>query len=410
VDESFDLNFLTLVSMRLFLFSLMLTFFSGSAFAQNPDPILAKGHYVIVGAFAVRGNAIGFQKKLSEEGIKCAYGFVPSRSLYYVYLEGSTALPACLDQLKVIRMNAQYTDAWVRKMDEESNQSLVVEKTPEPVVVAPVKEEPIQVAAAQPVEEPVDEEPQQAVKVPALADMTLGNMEAFLSLYNLANDRVVEGKVQVIDTERGRLITEVKGNDYLMLPDPKSKSGMLTLTCDAFGYRKVQQEISYKKPLTDSTSSFIDDMGSSLLIKFGLTRYEKGDIHALYNVYFFNDAAVFLPESKFELNELLVMMKENPKYRIRLHGHSNGNYHGKIIKVGPSGNFFSVAEDSNTVMGSAKELSESRAEVIKDYLVANGIDASRMEVKAWGGKRPLHDKKSANAKKNIRVEVEVLGV
>ena len=59
-------------------------------------------------------------------------------------------------------------------------------------------------------------------------------------------------------------------------------------------------------------------------------------------------------------------------------------------------------------MGSAKELSESRAQVIKDYLVANGIDAARMEVKAWGGKRPIFDKKGANAKKNIRVEVEVL--
>ncbi len=57
---------------------------------------------------------------------------------------------------------------------------------------------------------------------------------------------------------------------------------------------------------------------------------------------------------------------------------------------------------------SAKDLSYNRAEVIKEYLVANGIAADRVEIKAWGGKRPIYDKRSANAKKNVRVEVEIL--
>jgi outer membrane protein OmpA-like peptidoglycan-associated protein len=46
--------------------------------------------------------------------------------------------------------------------------------------------------------------------------------------------------------------------------------------------------------------------------------------------------------------------------------------------------------------------------VIRDYLIDSGIDASRMEVKAWGGKRPLYNKNSVNAKRNVRVEVEIL--
>ena len=59
-------------------------------------------------------------------------------------------------------------------------------------------------------------------------------------------------------------------------------------------------------------------------------------------------------------------------------------------------------------MGTAKDLSRGRAEVIRDFLVSNGVNASRMEIKAWGGKRPIYDKNSANAKKNVRVEVEIL--
>lgn len=114
-----------------------------------------------------------------------------------------------------------------------------------------------------------------------------------------------------------------------------------------------------------------------------------------------------MPESKYELNNLLQLLQDNPNYKIKLHGHTNGNYHGRIIKMGPSKNFFSIAVDDVTTMGSAKQLSYARAEVIKEWLVSQGIDESRVEVKAWGGKKPLFDKHSANARKNVRVEVEV---
>jgi outer membrane protein OmpA-like peptidoglycan-associated protein len=46
--------------------------------------------------------------------------------------------------------------------------------------------------------------------------------------------------------------------------------------------------------------------------------------------------------------------------------------------------------------------------VIKDWLVAQGIDPGRIQTKAWGGGRMLHDKESQYAKRNVRVEVEVL--
>lgn len=383
--------------------------------AQSQEPVPEKGYYVILGAFAIKDNAVNFRKSVDEKGVKSSYGFLPSRGLYYVFVDGNKSLPSCLDQVKTVRMDKAYADAWVRFIEDERDLAArktevatpVIEKT---IVASPlpaVTDSVAVVAQEQPAPEE-EEEPAIRISVPITSQMTLENMDTFLSLYNEANDRVVDGKVQVVDTERGRLITEVKGNSYLKLPDPKSKSGRLSLICEAFGYRKIQQEILFGQPVTDSTKSFVEEMGSSLIIKFGLTRYGKGDINVLYNVYFYNDAAVFLPESKFELNELLVMMKEDEKLRIRLHGHSNANYHGKIIKVGPSGNFFSVAEDSNTTIGSAKELSEARAEVIKAYLVANGIDESRMEIKAWGGKKPIYDKKGANAKKNIRVEVEII--
>jgi outer membrane protein OmpA-like peptidoglycan-associated protein len=137
-------------------------------------------------------------------------------------------------------------------------------------------------------------------------------------------------------------------------------------------------------------------------------RLQKGDIAVMYNVYFFKDAAIMRPESRYEVGTLLDMLNENNKYKIRLHGHTNGNAAGKIIGMSKSSkNFFSL-NDTKDGFGSAKELSEQRADVIRNYLVSNGIDQSRIEIKAWGGKRPIHDKHSARAQENVRVEVEIM--
>jgi outer membrane protein OmpA-like peptidoglycan-associated protein len=54
------------------------------------------------------------------------------------------------------------------------------------------------------------------------------------------------------------------------------------------------------------------------------------------------------------------------------------------------------------------DLSYNRADVVKEYLVSKGIEPGRVSLKAWGGRRPLYDKNSANAKKNVRVVVEIL--
>jgi outer membrane protein OmpA-like peptidoglycan-associated protein len=212
----------------------------------------------------------------------------------------------------------------------------------------------------------------------------------------------------VIDTERSKLISRVKGNDYLTLPDPRSKSGKLTLISSAFGYRRLQLEINYKSTEQDTLQPYVALMGNYYMIKFDMVRLHRGDISTLYNVYFYNDAAVMLPESKYELNTLLQMMKDNPRYRIRLHGHTNGSRHGKVITMGESKSFFTLTADVKNGIGSARDLSRERAKVIRDWLVANDISAARMEIKAWGGSRMIHDKNSVQARKNVRVEVEVL--
>lgn len=394
--------------VSVFLFGITLPSYSQSTFTAGSE-----GYYTIVGAFAIKENAANLNAVLQKNGMHTSYGFLPSRNIYYVYALRSPDIKVCIQEMQELRKKPEFWDAWVRYIREDGTSpevpSLNAVVTPQPKTEAPVpmltESNPLQqeVSPASETDQSVVEENEEIVQYD---NITLGNTEVFLSLYNPQNDKVANGVVQVVDTERGRLIQEVQGNTYLILPDPKSKSGNITLIADVLGYRKVQKEINFNSPLSDT--SFITQMGTSLVANFEMVRYHKGDIRTLYNIYFYNDAAVMMPESKYELSMLLEMLQENVNYKIKLHGHTNGNYHGKIIKVGKDGDFFSVAKDAETTVGSAKELSESRAEVIKAWLVAQGIDASRIEVKAWGGKRPVYDKHSANAKKNIRVEVEVV--
>jgi outer membrane protein OmpA-like peptidoglycan-associated protein len=404
--------------------------------AQN-NKELAAGYYTVVGAYdkTKEEYAQRFVQNLNSKGFNANYGFNTSRALYFVYLQNHNDLKSSLEAMQKVRQESDFKDAWVRVVPGvigqrgEEQRPVVM---PEPVALAsatkqedsvPLKtEEALAVSEEKPtlanngpaeiketsLEATDTENLEPEEKIVQVYPMNLGNTEVFLSLFNASNNRIIDGDVQVIDTDRGKLLKTVKGNEYLTLPDPKNQSGKVTLICDVFGYRKLQLEVNYKNPEADTALAHMDMMGLSFVVSFDLVRYIKGDIKTLSHVYFFNDAAIMIPESRYEVNQLLQMMNENKYMKIRLHGHTNGHYHGKIIKMGKEKNFFAVGKDAVNTVGSAKDLSFERAEIIREYLMDNGIAGDRIEVKGWGGKKPLYDKHSANARKNVRVEVEVI--
>jgi outer membrane protein OmpA-like peptidoglycan-associated protein len=398
--------------------------------APTDGPALQKGYYIVVAAFlsGQENFAQRYSAKLNNEGKHSKYGFDAARGFYYVYLDYYTDFSESINQMLAVRKESGFGEAWVRiikdgteaqvdviakekpKQEEKKVVKTEVKKEVEPVLATEEqKVEPVKIA---PVVEPVTAPTEVVLNPkadPVYLPQTLKNTQAFFSLYNGTNGRVIDGEIEVIDAERSKLISKMKANTYLSLPDPKSKSGKLTLIGSAFGYRKVQHEMNYYNTEADTLQEDIALIGNYYMVKFDMSRMIKGDIATLYNIYFYNDAAVMIPESKYELNNLLQMLQDNPKYRIMLHGHTNGNGRGKIIYVGKEKDFFAITKDDVIKeSGTAKELSGARAQVIKDWLVSQGIDVARIETKAWGGTRMLHDKDSQNARRNVRVEVEVL--
>lgn len=217
------------------------------------------------------------------------------------------------------------------------------------------------------------------------------------------NTKKVDGEVDLVN-ENGKKMASYKGNELTQVMRADA-SGNIILACEVLGYRKLLFKLNYDNPFL--TEGVTRGDNEEAIVPFGLVRLQKGDIAVMYNVYFFKDAAIIRPESRYEINNLLIMMNENSAYKIMIHGHTNGNASGKIITHGDSKNYFSLT-DTKDGHGSAKKLSEERAEVISAYLIDQGIGPERMEVKAWGGKRPLYDKNHSLAQSNVRVEIEIV--
>ncbi|HEY0652980.1 MAG TPA: OmpA family protein, partial [Chryseosolibacter sp.] len=124
-------------------------------------------------------------------------------------------------------------------------------------------------------------------------------------------------------------------------------------------------------------------------------------------VKFYTNSNLMTPESERELKELLAMMNENPDYKIRIHGHTNGTQGRDIVSWEEGQDLFHPDASNKKHAGSAKELSSLRAESVKRYLTDNGVAENRISTKGEGGVQMIYDPRGTMAALNDRVEIEV---
>lgn len=114
-----------------------------------------------------------------------------------------------------------------------------------------------------------------------------------------------------------------------------------------------------------------------------LTPIEVGNTIRLNNIFFDSNKSTLKPESYPELDRVAAFLKDNPGIEIEIDGHTDN--------VG--------ADDSNNL------LSNNRAKVVYDYIVAKGIATSRLKYKGFGETKPLATNDTDDGKaKNRRVE------
>lgn len=383
-----------------------LVFFLSSfqLFAQQAQP-LPNGYFVVVSTFkdSQMKEAKGYSDLLNKRGFKSSYGLEESKHFVYVYLESFNydQFRQSIDRMQAARAKDGFPTAWVLKIKDGKEI-----KEGEPIEQERPKVEPKPIVSETP--SLVTEFIPNPAPLPVYKPHLLANTPVFFSVIRKSDKKVVDGTVKIMDAENNRVLGTVKANAYFNVPDPKSKSGRISLIASVFGFNDTDEEMNYKDTERDTIKQEVILFGNFYMITFEMERMTSGAKTTLNGVSFFNDAAIMVPASKQQLNDLLDMLVESPQTRIRIEGHTNGNSRGDIISMGPSKNYFALVKDKVTKGGSAKELSEARAEVIKNWLVEQGISASRIETAGFGGSKPLYDAKSNLARKNSRVEVVVI--
>jgi len=385
----------------------LISSFGGSEVTKN-DNSFQHTNYVVIGAFSVQKNAVSFTERAVKNSFGAKFEKNFNRNLFYVYVMITDSHEAAIAEAIRLRSESPYFDTWVYNgvLGKEGKDVIGTDINPateqqikniesneentEASIVPVAKSEPTVQETPRLEEDPDDE---------------IVGKKFFFKIFRGDNAEQVEGDIDVIDAEKARKIGTYVGNKKVKITRPPGKSGNILLVCQIFGFRKIQRDINYNTPEGEDIQLNED---SAAVVPFELTRLQKGDHAIMYNVYFFNDAAIMRPESRYEVGSLLAMLQENPKYKIRIHGHTNGNYNGKIISLADGNKDYFALNNTVNGTGSAKKLSGDRAQLIKTFLVDGGIEESRMEVKAWGGKKAIYDKHSQQAQSNVRVEIEIL--
>jgi len=124
-----------------------------------------------------------------------------------------------------------------------------------------------------------------------------------------------------------------------------------------------------------------------LEMNYKLQPIEVGTTVNLRNVLFQQSTANLLTDSSDELDMVADFMKSNPNVVIELSGHTdNRGLHAHNVR-----------------------LSKERVDKVKEYLVAKGIDGSRISGKGYGGIRPIAENDAEETRKlNRRVEFTIV--
>lgn len=211
-----------------------------------------------------------------------------------------------------------------------------------------------------------------------------------------ATTQIITGKIFV----EGENLKDLTLRVQPLSKNPNTKKDVSYATLNSDGSFEVPFRKSESVVLTASKKGYISEVviktdTTSVIGELGMTKLEKGNRFILKNILFKKDEPIFITKSIHDLENLLDVLVQNPQLKILIEGHTSYVNNGSV--------------NAESLKKWHMDLSERRAKAVKKYLIDNGINASRLQSKGYGGERPIFsNKKEITRRKNRRVEILII--
>lgn len=199
-------------------------------------------------------------------------------------------------------------------------------------------------------------------------------------VYDAITKEKLQANIELVDLSTGEIImtsqTNKKTGEFLMILQPNTD---YALSVNKEGYLFHSENFKMKEYESDKP----------FLISVPLSKFKKGEKVILKNVFFDTDKFNLKGESKSELNKLIALLKKQATLKIEIGGHTDNTGNKKANQV----------------------LSQNRAKAVYQYLIDNGIEASRLSFKGYGDTKPIADNKTEEGRsQNRRTEFTIVGI
>lgn len=199
-------------------------------------------------------------------------------------------------------------------------------------------------------------------------------------VYNSQTKEPVGAKFEIIDLETGDIVVESfsdKKTGQFLVTIPTGRKYAVNVSATGFLFYSA----NYNLEAGDDTSRVSFDVP--------LSPIQEGVAVVLNNVFYEFNSYELKDISKLELDKLVALLNKNSEIQIEIGGHT----------------------DNKGTKEYNQKLSESRAKSVYDYLIENGISASRLSYKGYNFSEPIasNDTEEGRAK-NRRTEFKITKV
>ena len=188
----------------------------------------------------------------------------------------------------------------------------------------------------------------------------------------------VEAAIKVIDNEKNEVISEFFSNSATgkyLVSLPSGKNYGISVESEGYLFHSENFDI----PPTTDFQEITKDVS--------LKKIQIGSSIVLRNIFFDHDKATLRKESVAELERLIQLLKDLPKLKIEIAGHTDNS-----------------GSDSYNL-----KLSQRRAKSVVDFLIDKGIAQGRLTAKGYGEGKPIDTNETEEGRqKNRRTEFTIL--